>query len=207
MVKLIVITEEGKVAHERERAVWMLRNGADRLHLRKPSWSQEDVRAWLCAMPSSCLRQITVHNHVEMACEMPIGGVHVNGNVSWEKVKDVMRKRPKTWEELMVSVSCHSLREVAENERMADYAFLSPVFDSVSKDGYTSKFDGETLSRARKEGLVNEKVMALGGVTLERIGKVRSYGFGGVAMIGGAWRRSEEDFLRMVALCRGDVLD
>ena len=62
-----------------------------------------------------------------------------------------------------VSRSCHSLEEVAESREL-DYVFLSPVFDSISKQGYASHFSEEQL-----RGHVDARVMALGGVTAGRI--------------------------------------
>lgn len=65
-----------------------------------------------------------------------------------------------------------------------DYLFLSPIFDSISKAGYRSAFSHEQLQRAADEGVIDRKVIALGGVTPERIPYLHSLGFGGVAMLG-----------------------
>src|SRR5687768_15635196 len=55
----------------------------------------------------------------------------------------------------------HSLEELEACQQHYEYAFLSPVFDSISKTGYKSKFDLHSLKvflRNRKE-----KIIALGG--------------------------------------------
>ena len=83
-----------------------------------------------------------------------------------------------------VSRSCHSLEEVRLWKPSCDYVFLSPIFDSVSKEGYCSAFSPEVLGRACSEGVIDGKVIALGGVTPERTGVLRSFGFGGAAMLG-----------------------
>jgi thiamine-phosphate pyrophosphorylase len=61
---------------------------------------------------------------------------------------------------------------------------LSPIFDSLSKRGYTSGFSAEELQRAADEGIIDEKVIALGGVTFDKIVYLERLNFGGVAMIG-----------------------
>lgn len=50
-----------------------------------------------------------------------------------------------------------------------DYLFLSPIFDSISKRGYLSQFSFESLQNAAKEGLIDGKVFALGGVTQAKV--------------------------------------
>ena len=65
---------------------------------------------------------------------------------------------------------------------------LSPIFDSISKVGYKSAFTEEELRKAHHEGIINERVMALGGVTFERIPNVLDLGFGGGMILGDAWQ-------------------
>ena len=76
--------------------------------------------------------------------------------------------------------SCHSLEEVCQYKNHMDYVFLSPVFDSISKQGYRAAFSIETLEQAR--GIIDEKVFALGGVTLDKITILEQLHFGGIAV-------------------------
>ena len=69
-----------------------------------------------------------------------------------------------------------------------DYLLLSPIFDSISKQGYRSGFSDEELRRASDEGIIDHKVIALGGVTPDRIGYLESLNFGGVAMMGAIYK-------------------
>lgn len=78
----------------------------------------------------------------------------------------------------------HTFEEVLRYKEECDYLFLSPIFDSISKRGYKSRFSDEVLRRASVEGLIDSKVIALGGVTLDKIPYLRSLNFGGVAMMG-----------------------
>lgn len=86
--------------------------------------------------------------------------------------------------------SCHSLEEVVERKKIYDYVFLSPIFDSISKQGYRSAFTESELTEARNKGIIDERVVALGGVTLERIPRLRQFGFGGAALLGDVWQYS-----------------
>lgn len=89
-----------------------------------------------------------------------------------------------------VSRSCHLLEEV----RLAkdfDYVFLSPIFNSISKQGYGSGFTAEELQQAAAQGIITPRVIALGGMDANTIPQAAKLGFGGVAVLGALW----EDYL------------
>ena len=89
-----------------------------------------------------------------------------------------------------MSRSCHSLGEIAAcKEENIDYMSLSPVFDSISKKGYRSAFTRDELLEAHRLGIIDERVLALGGVTFDRINEVLEMGFGGAMILGDAWIR------------------
>ena len=73
--------------------------------------------------------------------------------------------------------------------------FLSPVFDSISKQGYASHFSEEQL-----RGHVDARVMALGGVTAGKIPWLADVGFGGCAFLGYLFGVGTEEFCRRVEL-------
>ncbi len=66
---------------------------------------------------------------------------------------------------------------------MVDYAFLSPIFDSISKAGYNSHFEEQVLRKYADQGLL-DNVVALGGIDGENVVKVRDLGFAGAAFLG-----------------------
>ena len=74
---------------------------------------------------------------------------------------------------------------------MYDYVFLSPIFNSISKKEYFSKFNDEILLNASLNGKINKKVIALGGINQETLPIVKKYGFWGVAVIGSVWETAE----------------
>jgi thiamine-phosphate pyrophosphorylase len=72
-----------------------------------------------------------------------------------------------------------------------DYLFLSPIFNSISKQGYLSGFSHDELVRAYEEGIIDRKVVALGGVRFDKIEYLKGLGFGGAAMIGALYNTSQ----------------
>ena len=88
----------------------------------------------------------------------------------------------------------------------AEYAFLSPIFDSISKAGYKSKFDLHELKNSpllARRGVGGE-VFALGGIDEHKIDICRQLGFAGVAVLGTIWNNKNpiEKFLRIKEKCQ-----
>ena len=73
-------------------------------------------------------------------------------------------------------------------EQQSDYLFLSPIFDSISKQGYSSHFSEQQLMEAGHEGILGPKVIALGGILPEHMPLLGKYGFGGAAFLGYVWK-------------------
>lgn len=176
----------------------------DRIHIRKPDASREEIAALLSAIPSELHPRLVLHDHFELIEDFPrIGGFHLNRrnpSVSFllkdDKFVEIFKGEDRTassGESLGIkgktlSRSCHSLDEVAKYKQECDYVFLSPIFDSISKVGYSSAFTSDILQQANKDGIIDGKVYALGGISIDKIGLLQEWGFGGYAMLGAAWR-------------------
>lgn len=178
-MRLIAITPPGFRENEQARAEQLLCSGFWRIHLRKPDATADELRHWLDALPAVWHPHIVLHDHYELMYEYAVGGIHLN------------RRHPEPPCRLRAGVtlscSCHSLSEVREKTPRMDYVFLSPVYDSISKQGYRSAFTRQQLEEARNQGVLGKAVFALGGVTPARLGEIEQLGFGGAAMLGAAW--------------------
>ena len=170
----IVITSPSFMGGEVVFLRRLLAHGADFVHLRKPGATADDCARLLDSMTAEERAHIVIHDFFELAVPYGLHGIHLNSRRS--SVPEGFAGH--------VSRSCHSLEEVKLWKPSCDYVFLSPIFDSVSKEGYCSAFSPEALGRACSDGIIDGKVIALGGVTPDRIREVRSFGFGGAAMLG-----------------------
>ena len=99
--------------------------------------------------------------------------------------------------------SCHTFEEVQANKKHIDYVFLSPIFDSISKQGYRAAFTDDELRRAHSNGIIDDRVIALGGITPTNARKAIALGFGGVAVLGDIWQSTEpvsrlKEYIKMV---------
>ena len=133
-----------------------------------------------------------MHDHFYLKNEYRLKGIHLNQRNP---------ELPKNYKG-HISCSCHTVEEVASRKKMCDYVLLSPIFDSISKDDYASRFTPVQLRELAKRKIIDKKVMALGGVDLENIGDLKSYGFGGAVLLGAIWNRfnihSAQDFKELI---------
>lgn len=175
----IVITSPGFLQGEADFIDRLFGHGLDRLHLRKPGAEIGECRRLLDGISREWLPRIVVHDNFGLCREYGLGGVHLNGRNPMAPPNH----------EGSVSRSCHSMEEISRYKGECDYLTLSPIFNSISKQGYMAAFGPGQLAAARDSGLIDRRVIALGGVTLENIPRVKELGFGGVAILGDVWQR------------------
>lgn len=172
--KVVVITPEIPFCGETEQIKRVIGSGVFRLHLRHPKADEQTLRRIIEGLSADERKKIVLHDCYNLVDEYNLGGKHLNG-------------RHPEYADVCTSRSCHSLDEVAASTNM-EYCFLSPIFDSISKSGYASNFTNDVLLLARKDGIINKNVIALGGITVGKVQQVKEYGFGGVAILGSAWK-------------------
>ena len=152
----------------------LLANGFDIVHLRKPDADIDYCRELLQRLTHSERKCVVIHDYYSLYAEFNLRGIHLNKNIASYPV-DYQGTRTR---------SCHSFDEVVRYKHESDYLFLSPIFDSISKSNYHSNFSHDELLDASKSGVIDNKVIALGGVTFDKLPYLQSLHFGGVAMMG-----------------------
>ena len=138
------------------------------VHIRKPGSAIGDMEELISTIPPEFHNHLKIHDHFNLIEKYDLGGCHLNGR---NPLPHPMARS--------VSKSIHSLEEIPVAESL-DYFFISPVFDSISKQGYKSTFDLDELSLMIKY----KNGIALGGVTPEKFPLLVSLGFKGAAMLG-----------------------
>ena len=178
-MKLILITPPTCFVEEDKIITVLFEEGLDILHLRKPDSAPMYAERLLTLIPEQYHKRIVVHENFYLKDEYKLKGIHLNGRNP---------HLPNNYKG-HVSYSCHTLEEVKEQKQNCDYVFLSPVFDSISKLNYHSNYTPEEIRKAHKAGIIDKKVIALGGIDEDNIRQVKDYGFGGAAILGALWNR------------------
>lgn len=180
-MQLLVFTSPDFLQNEARLIESAFQAGTDRIHLRKPFAQEEPLSALIEQIDSQWYSRIVLHEHFDLVERYGLGGIHLNRrnpvapDWAWNSVR------------YTVSCSCHLLDELAQTSHFS-YRTLSPVFDSLSKQGYASSFSETELRMASLSGRIDIRTIALGGVTPANIPLLKTLGFGGVAVLGYVWQ-------------------
>lgn len=153
--------------------------GLEILHLRKPATEPVYSERLLTLLSDNYRKRIVVHDHFYLKNEYNLKGIHLN------------QRNPELPQKYKghISSSCHAGDEIKTHKKSFDYMFLSPIFDSISKENYSTQFTPADLRELSASKIIDRKVMALGGVGLDNISKVKELGFGGAVILGDIWNR------------------
>jgi thiamine-phosphate pyrophosphorylase len=175
-MRIVVISPEGHDPREIPALGGMLAAGLERYHVRKPGWGEARLGDWLRSLPAPWRGALILHQHHALAAALGLGGVHD---------RDGAPPSPGA-----ASRSCHDLGSLRRALGTHPQALFGPVFPSLSKPGHgpAPDFPWDALAAllsAPRPGPC--KVLALGGVTAERLGRCLEAGFDGAAVMGAVW--------------------
>ncbi|MBO7051533.1 MAG: thiamine phosphate synthase [Prevotella sp.] len=177
-MKLIVMTQPTFFVEEDKILTALFDEGLDTLHINKPNSEPLYEERLLSLLPKSCYDDVVVHQHYYLKQEYDLKGIHINDPET--PTPDGFRKH--------VTRSTQNIGDLKEMKKQCDYVMLHSLFDSLHND-YKASLTIEEMQDARKKGLIDKKVYALGGMSLENIQIAKDLGFGGVVICGDLWNR------------------
>jgi len=184
---LLVISSENEMAEEAVSINQLFASGMCLFHLRKPKATREECRSLLNAIDIKFHGYIMLHQYYDLCKEYQLKGIHLKESFRKELgAKGSEYVTSFQDENYTVSTSFHSLAMVNSNVISFDYCLLSPVFDSVSKQGYTGRtFDVSNIKTT---------IIALGGIQLDTISKTTQLGYNGIAVLGAIWKQKDPTY-------------
>ena len=160
-----------------------LRAGVDMVQVREKDLTSRELIALVEEALSATRRperggaRVVVNDRVDVALAAGADGVHLGAHSMPAQVVRRFAPRP-----FVIGVSCHSLAEaMAAESGGADYLVLGPVFETPSKLGYGPPLGLEKLRNVTSR--ISIPVLALGGITVERIRPCLEAGASGIAGI------------------------
>jgi thiamine-phosphate pyrophosphorylase len=162
--------------------------GLERYHVRKPSWTAPELEAWLRGMPESWRPRIVLHEHHPLAGRLGLGGCHDKDSGGDGAPAGASR-------------SCHGIASLRRHLGDYESILFGPVFPSLTKPGYGPPpgFPWYELwallrqrGRAPRPGSRDPaRVLAIGGITAQRLARCSELGFDGAAVLGGVWNEPD----------------
>ena len=192
-MKLILLTSPEFFVEEDKILATLFEEGLDILHLRKPNSEPVLCERLLSLLPEQFRCKIVVHDHFYLCEEFGLMGIHLS------------KRHPEAPASYTgpVTRTCYDLQGVVEQKPLCQYVLLRNIFDSISEEDNKASFTPDELRGAARQGIIDRKVIAEGGVGLENIEQVREWGFGGVAIRGDLWNRfdihSGRDYKELIA--------
>jgi thiamine-phosphate pyrophosphorylase len=153
--------------------------GLEIFHLRKPEADVLEMSKFISQIDNRFHSRIMIHSHYELLNSFNLRGIHFT-------------EKTKCLQDEFANVTCkksrtvHELADLNLVKSFIDYVFLSPLFPSVSKVGYSKQWNFEEMKRDlyRKR---NFEIVALGGITLDNMKQIRELGFNDFALLGSIW--------------------
>ena len=181
---LAVLTLPGMFAGEADHLEGLLEVGLSRLHLRKPAAEPGELEGLLRRLAPRWSERLVLHGGRELALRYGIPNVH--GSVEYRDGRGRSGGGPfvGAGERLIISTSVHSWEEFGLLPEGLAYAFISPLFDSISKVGYLANTE---LLREPKPGPCLP--VGLGGVNVETLAEMVQLGWKGGAVLGWIWEQ------------------
>ncbi len=179
---LIVISSPTAIRNEPSLINQLFDEGLSVFHLRKPESSSQELVLLLQEIDSIHHSKIALHSHHYLAKSFGINRLHYT-EASRKQLTDVDFSE----NENVLSTSVHSVEDFKNLSEHFSYAFLSPVFNSISKPDYEAQpFDLNGLEEKR-----STKLIALGGINEHNCSKAFDMGFDGIALMGSVWNSED----------------
>lgn len=199
MFETIVITSPEVIKNEAERINLLFLAGCPKVHVRKPNADRGDIVSLVSGITPRFRNRVVLSGFHDLAELFHLGGIHLSSS-EWHQ----MSERPSLYPGATVSASCHSIDEIDHFPFDADYLYLSPIFDSISKEGYKSQYSLESLTPILQN--IKRRVYALGGVSEQNIHKLPQTGFAGAAVLGAIWSTEGMEVMKLKTLLTPHIL-
>lgn len=142
------------------------------------------MRTILRAIPAELYPRITIHDNFELAAEFPGVGLHLNSRCHTVPAGFDGTLSASLHDPAQVTALADGSELYGIARRRFSYFTLSPIFKSISKQGYDSTIN---VTPALRAAMLKINVVALGGCTPDKFPELSRNNFCGAAMLGYAW--------------------
>ena len=205
-MKIIVISHNKSVENEEKIITKLFELGLETFHLRKPRMSTKKLEEFIQKIPVHFHNRIVLHTHHNLCVRYALKGIHITKShlnrltiTKW-KLRFLSLRRPlKT---LIFTTSKSQLQAVYQpDEFNYEYFFLNPVFDPLTGKFQNGFYEDALRAANLKSG---KKIIARGGVSTERLKRIKDLGFYGFAVNSVIWKSPDpiQAFIEILSECR-----
>lgn len=186
-MEIIVISTSHDESNEIIEVIRMFEAGLEKFHIRKPKFSKNQLIAYINQYPKKYHDRLILHTYHGLAFQLQLGGIHLTRKhrkrSKFHQFKLWWNRRNKPL--FTVTRTFHKMTDITDDKRQYTYAFLSPVFDSVSQSTLAAGFSQRALHLIIPQA--KQPIYAMGGVYTNHLDTVHKNGFDGAAFHGAIW--------------------
>ena len=170
------------------------------LHMRKPNSDTDSIEKVLRAVDAAYHPRIIIYkNDIALLEDFDLRGIH------FKEMERTQLQKAALLDDFLVEyknyelgTSIHSPKDLITLNEGFDYTFVSPVFDSISKQNYKATINWSFSS------FVPPRVhpIALGGLDVHNIALAAQKGFSEVAFLGAVWGDFSQVITNYKKICR-----
>lgn len=191
-LKNIIISPEKAYPDETHWANCLLNEDLDYFHIRKPQFTEKMMLEYIENIDKKHRSRLVLHSFHHLAEKLDIQRLHFSENDRKNEAYERYKKH------FSLSTSVHSIDAFNLLDDTWQYAFLSPVFASISKEGYGIKQNVFQELKQRTNTAV--ELIALGGISAENLHRLVNEPIDGIALLGFVWQGNHP--LKNYQLCK-----
>lgn len=184
---MIVISNPIPITNEINTIHSLFEEGMMLFHVRKPNFGDSEMKHFLSVINPHYRERLVLHSHHNLASALGINRIHFSE--SKRKATPMSPSRlpfePYKTKGFHLSTSVHTIEDFNSLDHIFEYAFLSPIYPSISKENYTSKTD--LFEEIKKRENFRIQLVALGGIESKNISQALKNGFDNIALLGAIW--------------------
>jgi thiamine-phosphate pyrophosphorylase len=195
-MEIALLSSPTPVAREAERINDYLDLGPAVFHLRKPALPETAMVRLLERISVDHLSKVALHSHHHIADALGITRLHYPEPLRGITPPDVLEEQSAKG--IKLSTSVHQVDTLWDLPEVFSYAFLSPIFPSISKQGYGGPFEAEKWAKVKESPI---STYGLGGIDHLNLPILKTMGFEGAALMGSIWKKNHGDAIEVLELC------
>lgn len=203
-MKIIVLSPPYRIQEEEEIITRLFENGLTSFHLRKPNARHSELKHYLEAIPAKFHNRILIHSNYSLVRKFDLQGIHYTSSHFKPGIKSWWLTKRMAAYGHNLERTCTYKKITALDERSEipfDYVFLTPVFHPGTGQLHSAISAHAIRAAIEKSG---KKIVAMGGIDIERIQRVYELGFSGLALNNCLWSKVDpvEEFSKIMSRCQ-----
>lgn len=189
IMKIVVYTLPYAVTNEADLVNNLFVRGLEELHIRKPSFSRDDLFSFISAIDSEHHGKIVLHHCSSLMNDFKLKGLHFPRDYFSGFLGLFRRTKYQGKKQIQLSTSVTDMHKMETIDPIFHQVFVGPMYKKYSEQNSKSNFDAFEVKKAIAG--TSKKVYAFGGIDLKNQKTIDSLGFEGIVLQASIWKSGD----------------